>query len=197
MLAVVDYGVGNLFSLSCSLRSLGAEVLDADQVYHGLLAGSGPLRSALTAAFGACILDEEGKIDRRRLADAVYPDRLKELEGLTHPVIGEEIQRRLDMAREAGKPAAAIDAIALFESGLAGRCDVTVSVLAPVEVRVGRIMARDGIDEAYARRRVLAQPGEEFYRGHSDYVLENGGGEDPADFARRALALFREILKME
>jgi hypothetical protein len=55
-------------------------------------------------------------------------------------------------------------------------------------------MARDGIDEAYARRRALAQKGDDFFRSHSDYVLENQAGDRPEDFATRALALFQTIL---
>lgn len=187
-------GAGKTTALN-ALRALGAEVIDADAVYHELLRENGEMKAALVSAFGLGILDGDGQVDRKALAGAVYPDRLDELNSITHPFVVAEIDRRIAAARRAGRPAAAIDAIALMESGLGERCDVVVSVLAPLEVRIGRIMVRDGIDEGYARRRALAQKGEDFFRSHSDYVLENGEGDTPEAFGARAEALFRELLK--
>ena len=92
------------------------------------------------------------------------------------------------------RPILAIDAIALVESGLAHRCDRVVAVLAPKELRLRRIMVRDGIGETYARRRIEAQKPDDFYRECSDQVLENGEGDTPEEFQKRALKLFQEIL---
>lgn len=186
-------GAGKTTALH-ALTALGAEVLDADLVYHQLLDTDEGLRTRLVRAFGPDILDEAGTVDRKRLSAAVYPDRLEELNGLTHPVIVDELFLRAELARQAGRPAVAIDAIALVESGIAQRCDVVVAVLAPLEVRIRRIMARDGIDEPYARRRALAQKGEDFFRAHADYVLENGEDDTPEAFARRCHALFAVLL---
>lgn len=186
-------GAGKTTALH-ALTALGAEVLDADLVYHQLLDTDEGLRTRLVRAFGPDILDEAGTVDRKRLSAAVYPDRLEELNGLTHPVIVDELFLRAELARQAGRPAVAIDAIARVESGIAQRCDVVVAVLAPLEVRIRRIMARDGIDEPYARRRALAQKGEDFFRAHADYVLENGEDDTPEAFARRCHALFAVLL---
>ena len=172
-----------------ALRSLGAEVVDADAVYHRLLEESESLKKALTGAFGEEILDKMGKIDRRRLSQAVYPHRLEELNALTHPAILSEIAGLKRKAEGEGRAALAIDAIALIESGLGEWCDVVV------EVRVRRIMARDGIDEDYARRRALAQKPDTFFRSHSDHTLENREGDRPEDFEERALLLFRALLE--
>ena len=78
-------------------------------------------------------------------------------------------------ARRDGRQLLAIDAINLIESGLAGLCDTTVAVLAPKALRLARIMARDGIPEDYARRRIEAQKPDEFYRASCGAVLENSG----------------------
>lgn len=186
-------GAGKTTALH-ALEQLGAVVLDADRVYHRLLAESPAMQTALVQAFGPDILDGDGAIDRKRLAGAVYPDRLEELNQITHPLIITAVMEEVEKARTEGRPAAAIDAIALVESGLADRCDVVVSVLAPMEERIRRIMVRDGIDEEYARRRALAQKGEDFFRSHSDYVLENTGEDSPEAFEEKALGLFREIV---
>lgn len=186
-------GAGKTTALGV-LEELGAEVIDADAVYHELLGASVPLRSALTGAFGKNILDVAGLVDRKKLADAVYPDALDRLSALTHPFVVEEIDRRLALAQAAGKRAAAIDAIALIESGLGEKCGAVVAVLAPLEVRVRRIMERDRISEPYARRRALAQKDDAFFRAHAGYVLENTAEDTPEEFRRRARELFEKLL---
>ena len=67
-------------------------------------------------------------------------------------------------------------------------------MIAPAELRVRRIMAREGISEDYARKRVKAQKGEDFFRENCDYILENSEDDTPEAFGARALLLFTEIL---
>lgn len=188
-------GAGKTTALH-ELEALGALVIDADQVYHQLLEGSAPLRQALTQAFGEGILDASGRLDRKALGRQVFGNSaaLARLNAITHPFVGAEIDRLAGEAEAAGRTAVAIDAIALIESGVSERCDVVVGVLAPAEVRVARIMAREGIPEDYARRRVAAQQGEEFYRAHCTYILENSG-DDPQAFRQQARALFTALLE--
>ena len=186
-------GAGKTTALNV-LRALGAEVVDADAVYHRLLAERGELKKTLTGACGENILDGEGKIDRRRLSQKVYPNRLAELNAITHPYVVAEVEAMLSSAEKRGCPALAIDAIALIESGLAEKCDAVVAVLAPKELRLKRIMARDGIDEAYARRRADHQKPDGFFRKHSTAVLENTREDTPAELEKQALELFQKIL---
>ena len=136
-------GAGKTTALD-ALKELGACVIDADAVYHDLLQSSAPLRSALTDRFGGEILDKAGKLDRKRMGNVVFQDpaALAELNGITHRFILAEIERLCAQAEAQGRPAAAIDAIALVESGAARRCEAVVGVLAPPEVRIRRIMAR-------------------------------------------------------
>ena len=187
-------GAGKTTALN-ALTSLGACVIDADAVYHRLLEESAPLREALISRFGD-ICDASGKIDRKKLGNVVFADpaALADLNAITHRFVGEAIDRLLRGAAESGAPAAAIDAIALVESGLGERCDAVVGVIAPAELRVRRIMAREGISEEYARKRVSAQKGEDFFRENCGYVLENTEDDTPEAFGSRALVLFSEIL---
>ena len=191
-------GAGKTTALG-ALEDLGACVIDADAVYHQLLADSAPLRSALADRFGPAILDGAGKVDRKALGAVVFgdPAALADLNGITHRFIRGAIDRLLAQAEAEGRPAAAIDAIALIESGLGETCDTVVGILAPAELRVRRIMAREGISEDYARRRVAAQQGDGFYRAHCAHILENREGDAPETFRARALALFRALLQSE
>ncbi len=186
-------GAGKTTALKV-LSALGVAVADADEVYHALLTENEEMRAGLVSAFGENILDERGKIDRKKLSQAVYPDRLEELNAITHPYVVERMGQLLSLAEEEGKSIFAIDAIALMESGLSRWCDETVAVLAPKELRLRRIMVRDNIDEAYARRRVDHQKPEEFYREGCSWVLENRAGDTPEEFEGRAEALFRDLL---
>lgn len=189
-------GAGKTTALQ-ALEELGALILDADAVYHRLLEEDPALCQALTDRFGTGILDEAGKLDRKKLGKMVFgdPAALEELNGITHGFIRKALEADMVRAEQAGRPAAAIDAIALIESGCDRQCDVVVGVLAPPELRVKRIMARDGIGEDYARARVAAQKDEGFYRAHCDYILENNGDDTPETFRQRALELFRTLLE--
>ena len=190
-------GAGKTTALK-ALTALGACIIDADAVYHRLLEESGPLCAALAERFGPAILTPEGRIDRKALGHVVFgdPEGLDELNTITHRFIGEEIHRQLTQAERDGRPAAAIDAIALIESGLGEGCDAVVGILAPKEVRIRRIMAREGISEDYARRRVEAQQGDGFFRAHCGYILENREDDTPEAFRARARALFEQILQI-
>lgn len=184
-------GAGKTTALN-ALTSLGAHVIDADKVYHDLLESSVPMRKALTERFGAEILDKNGRIDRKALGNVVFvdADALADLNAITHRFVLEEIERQASQAEAEGRPAVAIDAIALIESGAAETCDAVVGILAPKQVRIRRIMAREGISEEYARKRVEAQQDDTFFRTHCTHILENGG-EDAGAFEAQALALFR------
>ena len=86
---------------------------------------------------------------------------------------------------------AAIDAIALLESGIARHCHVTVAVTAPEEARIARIMARDGISREYARARIQAQPSNAYFSENCDYTLENAG--TAGEFQGKCLAFLRQL----
>ena len=177
------------------LEQMGARVLDADAVYHELLDSDDALRYLLEERFGP-LERADGSIDRKKLGGIVFndPAALADLNDIAHGAVLAALLPQLAQARAEGIQVAAIDAIALIESGLAAECDAVVAVLAPLEERIARIMARDGIDEEYARRRALAQTGEDFFRAHAHYVLENGPEDTPEAFEAKALALFEQIL---
>lgn len=176
------------------LEELGAAVIDCDAVYHRLLEESAPLREELQERFGRGVFTPAGKLDRKALGSVVFrdPDALAELNEITHRYIRREVERQLAQADGEGRSAAAIDAIALLESGLGALCGVTVAVTAPAETRVARLMAREGVSADYARARIAAQKPDSFFAEHCDHVLYNDGA--PEDLRRAARELFEVIL---
>ena len=163
----------------------GGLILDCDAIYHQLLAADRNLLNAIEARFPGTV--ENGILQRKKLGAIVFSDEkaLKALNKITHGAIKAEVLRRL-----AHKPQlAAIDAIGLFEGGLAALCDVTVAVTAPEEVRIQRLMLRDRISEDYARSRIAAQHDEAWFRERCDHILENAGTEP--EFREKCLAFLK------
>ena len=174
-----------------AIRQLGGLVLDCDAIYHELLKTDPALLGAIEARFPGVV--ENGQLARKKLGAIVFsdPQALRDLNAITHAAIRAEVERRL-----ADCPGlAAIDAIELFDSGLASLCDATVAVTAPLEDRVIRLMRRDGISEDYARARIAAQKSEGWFRAHCDHILENNGDLDA--FATECIDFFRDFCIME
>ena len=169
------------------IREQGGLVLDCDEIYHELLRTDKEMLATIDARFPGVV--ENGSLNRKKLGSLVFADEqaLLDLNAITHSAVKREVLRRL----EARPELAAIDAIGLFEGGLAELCDVTVAVTAPVENRVQRLMARDGISEEYARSRIAAQREEDWFREKCSYVLENDGTLDA--FATKCLAFLRHF----
>ena len=167
-------------------EALGFQVLDCDRIYHELLQTDPALTAAIEVRFPGTVAD--GQLQRKKLGAVVFadPQALSDLNDITHKAILQAVETRLMLGKNI-----AIDAIALFESGLDRLCDVTVAVTAPKEERVRRLMVRDGITEEYARSRIAAQPDESYYRQHCDYILENDG--EIVVFQGKCLAFFHRL----
>ena len=165
----------------------GGLILDCDAIYHELLISDREMLAAIDARFPGVV--EDGALNRKKLGSIVFADEtaLLDLNAITHAAVKKEVLRRLE-----SKPKlAAIDAIALFEGGLAELCDITVAVTAPLEDRVRRLMRRDGISEEYARSRIAAQHTEDWFRQHCGHVLENNGSFDA--FATKCIDFLRNL----
>lgn len=178
-------GCGKTTLLS-AIEEAGGLVLDCDAIYHELLSSDKGLLAAIEARFPGTV--EDGVLQRKKLGTIVFADKqaLLDLNAITHSAIKEEVLRRL---RE-HSGLAAIDAIALHESGLADLCDVTVAVTAPEEDRVRRLMLRDNISEAYARSRIAAQHDDAWFRQRCDHILENKNTRE--HFQKKCLAFLKD-----
>ena len=117
---------------------------------------------------------------------------LDDLNAITHRYVRAEVQSRLRAWARQGGTVAAIDAIALIESGLAELCTVTIGVTAPREQRIERLIAREGVTRDYAEARIDAQKPNEWFVQNCSHVLDNGG--TLADFQRRCHQLIQEVL---
>lgn len=152
-------------------------VINADRVYHELISPQSSCLQELVDAFGKDILLSDGSLDRRTLGGIVFNDHAarERLNTITHRYVMEEVKTRMERFRRDGVPVAVFDAPQLFEAGAHKACGAVISVLADRQLRLERIMARDGITAEAGMRRILAQKSDEFFKANSDYIIENNG----------------------
>ena len=170
-----------------AIAAQGGLILDCDAIYHELLQTDEALLDSIEDRFPDTV--ENGQLQRKKLGAIVFNDEaaLNDLNRITHSAIKKEIEKRLEDAPQL----AAIDAIALFESGLSSLCHVTVAVTAPEEMRIKRLMQRDNITEEYARLRIQAQHDESWFREKCDHILVNDSSL--TDFQGKCVAFLRQI----
>lgn len=155
----------------------GIPSIDADAVYRDLTAPGSRLPVIISKMFGEQTLTPDGGLNRKKLAEIVFSDKekLKNLNLITHAEIITETERRLKKYKAEGYPALIFDAPQLFESGFNKRCDVIISVVAPLETRIERLLSRDGITEEAARKRISSQLSDDYIMERSDFVIVNDG----------------------
>lgn len=159
------------------LEEAGIPVIDADQLAReAVKPGSACLRE-LTEAFSPEILQPDGSLNRRRLAQLAFPtaEGTARLNAIVHPAVIRLTEQRLAQMRAQGVPCAVLDAPLLYESGMDRICDRVAVVLAPRDCRRRRILERDGLTPEQAHTRMAAQPDDSFYTERGAVVLQNTG----------------------
>ena len=176
-----------------TLEKQGALALDCDEIYHELLANNEAMKAEIEANFNGVLINKT--IDRKQLGERVFNDKsaLHKLNEITHKYVVDEVKRRLADWEKQGGVNAAIDAIALFESGANKLCNITIGVIAPVETRITRIIKRDGITRDQAEKRINAQKPDNFFIENCDEILENTCNT-PEDFEESCKAWFEANL---
>lgn len=181
--------VASLFS------RLGVPSVDTDRVYHDLLVPPSPCLEELKERFGPEILFPDGALNRGALASLVFSEGhgkdLADLNRITHRHILAKTRDILSAYEAQGIPAVLVDAPQLFESGFDRECGFILSVLAPFEMRLARVMARDGLSEERAKARLEVAHTDDFFRERSDAVMINNGEVDSMESeVRRLLTLW-------
>jgi len=176
----------------------GARVIDHDALVHALQEPGRPVWRQIVEAFGRGILDDGGRIDRKRLGALVFGDeeRRKALEGIVHPAVLEEAERERErIGRQDGRAIVLSDIPLLLEVGMQDRFDLILLVYAPPEVQIERVMKRNGMTREEAAARLSAQmPIDEKLR-RADVVIRNDS--TMGDLEKRVDEVWQELLARE
>ncbi len=175
------------------LEERGCLIIDGDLIARKITEKGSDVLIALANAFGSDIIDSEGCLNRKLLASRAFADRESTdiLNSITHPAIYRRFIDELERAKAEGYPAAAIDAAALLESECKELCDLVIVVTAPKDIRLERILTRDGISLEQALTRINVQQPDEYYFARADIIIRN---YPPYDRDERELSQLEELL---
>ncbi|RMG96498.1 MAG: dephospho-CoA kinase [Deltaproteobacteria bacterium] len=191
-------GIGSGKStVAALLQDYGIPVVSADELSRIVVAPGTEGLDRVVEAFGPGVLDDEGRLDRAKLAAEVFadPERRRKLESILHPLIRDRYEQVLDALEKAGHPVVVYEVPLLFEKGLQGDMKGVILVTASDDLRVRRVMERDGTTEAHVRARMAAQMPEAEKRARADYVVENDGDLD--DLRREVQFLVSRYLRVD
>jgi dephospho-CoA kinase len=164
----------------------GARLLQADTLAHQLyLPGTG-VYDDIVRRFGREVLGDDGAINRARLANAVFPGRITELNTVVHPaVIASQNQWMDEVERSDPHAVAVVEAALIIEAGAEDDFDKLIVVTCDFERKVERYAGRAGVSLEAARaeveRRCAAQLSDDEKIKRADYVIENSGSLDETE----------------
>ncbi len=155
-------------------RKNGVYVADADAAARRVTQRGTECLLKLCEAFGEGIINPDGTLARRKLAEIVFSDanKLNLLNTITHKYIKEYIRAEIDAS---GAEIAAIDGAVIIGSPVCEMCRMLVVVTADYNIRLDRIMRRDNISEKQAAERMRAQMSDEEYMKNGAYIIKNNG----------------------
>jgi dephospho-CoA kinase len=178
MAIAVTGGAGSGKSFVCRhLVRGGGDLIDADQIAREVVMPETEGLKKVVNHFGSWVLAPDGTLNRPALRRKILTDdpARKALEAILHPEIISLMHARIKAAFEAGSRMVVAEVPLLFELGMADQFDKTVLVKARRDVKIKRLMARDGISETDARRLLDLQMSDFEKEKLSDIVIDNNG----------------------
>ena len=160
-------------TVSSMLRTLGASIIDADEISRSLTAEGGAALPLIRETFGDQVFHADGTLNRPALSKAVFgnPDNLAKLNAITHPLIQREMLRLLDCCRETGAQIVVLDVPLLFEANMQHMGDLIACVTVPEEVQIARLFSRNGFDRETALARIRSQMPVSEKAARSDVII--------------------------
>lgn len=157
------------------LRAKGWYVIDGDLLARQIMLPGSPVLKSLADTFGADLLLPDGNLDRKGLVQRLHETAhgVETLNALTHPAIDRLVQQEIKKAEDEGYTHCVFDAAALLESPSKARCSKVIVVTAPPQIRLQRILQRDGLTPAQAEARMQMQKDDAWYLSQADIVIRN------------------------
>ncbi|MCD7803679.1 MAG: dephospho-CoA kinase [Oscillospiraceae bacterium] len=164
-------------TVSGIFASYGFPTINADEISHDV-ASDPTFLEEVSELFLDCVTDTG--LDRRKLAGIVFCDneKLKIYTDIIFPYITREIFRRIEACKARDERLVLLDAPTLFESGLDDICSSVVSVIAPMELKIQRVLERDGIPVEMVKSRLGSQKSDDMFISKSQFTIVNNSDID-------------------
>ena len=185
-------GIGSGKSTMCRIfEVLNVPVFYADEEAKALYE-SVQVIEAITKLLGNEILNEAGKIDRKKMAAVIFEDskKLLQIQQLIHPLVKQRFEEWMDIYQKEALYCIREAAI-LIESGAYKDCDKIIVVTAPEEIRIQRVMKRDNISEQEVMSRIAHQMKDSERLKYADYVINNDGSHP---LIRQVIQIHHQLL---
>lgn len=180
-------------------RELGCHVLDADKVARDVVRKGTPGLAKIVSEFGDEILTAEGELDRPKMASIVFGDEKKRLvlNSLVHPLVFESQNDWLAECQSRDPDGIAIvDAALMIESGGYRRFEKLIVVWCEPDIQLARLIKRDGLSEADAKKRIASQMPQEEKKRFADFLIDTSRGfEDTHALCGQVHSKLLEIIR--
>lgn len=162
------------------LKSKGFYIIDTDKIAKEIVQKGMPALKKLQKVFGEKILNEEGTLNRKFLAEKAFSseENRQKLNNATHSFITEKVRLEIENAKKRNFNFCVIDAAVLLESECKNFCDYIAVISCEKSERLKRIMKRDNLDEESANKRIDAQKSDEYYLENADIIIMNEEGSN-------------------
>ena len=179
------------------LRTLGATVVDADQVSRDIVGPGSETLHAIQMAFGDSIINVDGSLNRDELGMIVRADHSarKRLESITHPHIRAEIARQVQNAIVSGAPAVFVEAALLVETGSAALYPDLWVVRCSHATQVRRLVKRNGFDQKTAEEWIATQMPVDQKAQHASLIIDNDA--DVASLILQTDAAYQRLMEQQ
>jgi len=174
----VTGGIGSGKTEVCKIfERLGIPVLSADAIAKEISNYDPRVKQLLVRLLGNEAYTADGVLDRAYVATRVFSNKniQKRMNAIIHPRVEEEIERRFKELDQAGKPVAIVEAALIYEAGLDRSLDAVVVVDAAEDVRIDRVVGRDGSSRNAVLDRIKAQMDSPTKAMKADYIIYNNG----------------------
>ena len=183
-------------TVGAMLAERGAHYLQADTLAHQLYAPGQPVYHGIVEYFGRDVLNPDGTINRRLLANAAFPNRIAELNATVHPaVVAAQNRWMADIERTDPNGIAVVEAALILEAGAARDFDKLIVVTCDLDQKIARYAQRAGVSPEEARAEVLrrsaAQLSDAEKASRANFVIDNSGSLEAA--TRQVDAVWTEL----
>lgn len=173
-------------------------VIYADPLAKKLMTDDSGVRKELISLLGNKTYNADGRLNKEHVASVIFsePGKKQALERIVHPAVLAAVADFFSEIESKQSPKMAfVEAALIFESKMDRMLDYVIAVTAPEDIRVKRIMERDGTDDEEIRKRIHAQHSDEYLKTRADFIVENSGDID--SLQQRCVYLENIFLAME